>query len=201
MTMSNFLPRCLRGRRKLSKERKWYVARRLDPPRSDEPFLSQATYTKIFLRFNTTFWSSSQYQLYADQDTRGYYPVWQSLDLPDFLPGSHVLFATVTGRESVRVERQSEAQTQAEMMTVLRAMYGPGIPEPEEMLFKSWHSDPLFRGTYSNWRTSHPPAVIDDLRAALEGRLWFAGEATSYKYYGFLQVSFPFLASSRITIN
>jgi polyamine oxidase len=91
----------------------------------------------------------------------------------------------------MRVERQSDSQTQAEMMAVLRSMYGPDIPEPEEILFKRWHSDPLFRGTYSNWGTSYPPAVFDDLRAPLEGKLWFAGEATSYEYYGFLQVCIP----------
>lgn len=149
---------------------------------------SQATYTKIFLRFNTTFWADTQYQIYADPSSRGYFPVWQSLDLPNFLPESHVLLSTVTDRESVRIERQTNEQTQAEMMAVLRAMYGPGIPDPEEMLFKRWHSDPLFRGSYSNWGTSYPPALFDNLRAPLEARLWFAGEATSLEFYGFLQV-------------
>ncbi|KAF8515278.1 hypothetical protein JB92DRAFT_2788994 [Gautieria morchelliformis] len=149
--------------------------------------MNMATYTKIFLRFNNTFWAESQYQLYADPSKRGFYPVWQSLDLPTFLPGSHVLFTTVTDRESVRIERQSNAQTQAEIMAVLRAIYGPGIPEPEEMVFKRWHSDPLFRGSYSNWGTSYPPALFDDLRAPLQARLWFAGEATSFRFYGFLQ--------------
>jgi polyamine oxidase len=74
------------------------------------------------------------------------------------------------------------------MMAVLRAIYGPGIPDPEEIVFKPWHNDPLFRGSYSNWGTSYPPALFDDLRAPLEGRLLFAGEATSFKFYGFLQV-------------
>lgn len=33
--------------------------------------------------------------LYADYE-RGRYPVWQSLDHPDFLPGSGIIFVTVT---------------------------------------------------------------------------------------------------------
>ena len=81
-------------------------------------------------------------------------------------------------------------------MSVLRAMYGPDIPDPEQILFKRWHSDPLFRGSYSNWGTSYPPAMFDDLRAPLEGRLWFAGEATSYEFYGFLQVCVVFVFCS-----
>ncbi|KAF8527027.1 amine oxidase [Hysterangium stoloniferum] len=152
--------------------------------------MNMAVYTKIFLVFNTTFWSPTQFQLYADPSKRGYYPVWQSLDLPTFLPGSHVLFSTVTGRESIRIERQSDEDTKVEMMAVLRSMYGQNgtqIPDPVQIHFKRWHSDPLFRGTYSNWGTSYPPAVFDNLRAPLRTRLWFAGEATSFKYFGFLQ--------------
>ncbi|KIJ54504.1 hypothetical protein M422DRAFT_73503 [Sphaerobolus stellatus SS14] len=150
--------------------------------------MNMAIYTKIFLRFKTTFWSNAQYMIYADPSKRGFYTVWQSLDLPDFIPGSHVIFATVTDRESIRIERQSNETTKAEMLTVLKSMFPHAdIPEPEEMVFKRWHEDPLFRGTYSNWGTSYAPAVFDDLRAPLAARLWFAGEATSFKYYGFLQ--------------
>ena len=35
--------------------------------------------------------------LYADE-TRGRYPVWQSLDQGGFLPGSGIIFVTVTVR-------------------------------------------------------------------------------------------------------
>ncbi|GJJ15506.1 hypothetical protein Clacol_009784 [Clathrus columnatus] len=132
----------------------------------------------------------NMYQIYADPSKRGFYTVWQSLDLPNFLPGSHVLFVTVTDRESIRIERQNDAETQAEIMSVLRSMYGPDIPEPTQFLFKRWHADPLFRGTYSNWGPSYSPGVFDDLRAPVGTRLWFAGEATSFKYYGFLQGAF-----------
>ncbi|KAF8527026.1 amine oxidase [Hysterangium stoloniferum] len=147
---------------------------------------NMATYTKIFLRFNTTFWAPTQFQLYADPGRRGYYSSWQSLDLPGFFPGSHVLFVTVTDRESIRIERQPDATTQDEMMDVLRSMYGQDIPEPEEILFKRWDSDPLFRGSYSNWGASFPPELFVLLREPVEQRLWFAGEGTSDHYYGFL---------------
>ena len=71
---------------------------------------------------------------------------------------------------------------------MLRSMYGLDIPEPVEILFKRWKSDPLFRGSYSNWGTSYVPELFDRLRAPVESTLWFAGEGTSSKYYGFLQV-------------
>ena len=57
------------------------------------------------------------------------------------------------------------------------------IPEPTEFFFPRWSSDPLYRGSYSNW----PPTLTSrhhaNLRAPL-GRLWFAGEALSEKYFG-----------------
>lgn len=52
-----------------------------------------AIYTKIFLKFPSTFWPTtpgSEYFLYADEK-RGYYPVWQVGDLHTFA-GPTILF-------------------------------------------------------------------------------------------------------------
>ena len=75
----------------------------------------QGTYTKIYLQFPERFWfdtevpginshlsvigrsDESQFALYADHE-RGWYPVWQSLDMDGFFPGSGILFVTVTVR-------------------------------------------------------------------------------------------------------
>ena len=74
-----------------------------------------ATYTKIFLQFPHKFWFSTevvflyylyfyltkifnnslQMALYADSD-RGRYPIWQSLDHPNFFHGSRIIFVTIT---------------------------------------------------------------------------------------------------------
>lgn len=94
------------------------------------------------------------------------------------------------GDYSIRIEALSDEQVQGEVMEVVRMMY-PNItvPEPSEFFFPRWHTNKLFRGSYSNW----PPALssqhIDNLRANV-GRLYFAGEATSRKYFGmFRQLS------------
>ena len=69
-------------------------------------------------------------------------------------------------------------------MGVLRQMFpNTTIPEPLDFLFYRWHSDPLFRGSYSNWPASFNSEHHDNLRANVE-RLYFAGEATSQKYFG-----------------
>lgn len=61
---------------------------------------TMGTYTKVFYQFNETFWpEDTQYFLYADPHTRGYYPMWQSLSTEGFLPGSNIIFVTVVDDE------------------------------------------------------------------------------------------------------
>ncbi|KAG6868308.1 hypothetical protein C0993_005113 [Termitomyces sp. T159_Od127] len=117
---------------------------------------------------------------------RGRYPVWQSLDKEGFLPGSGIIFVTVTGDYSERIEAMSDEEVKAETMDVLRTMYpNITIPEPLDFVFHRWYNDPLYRGSYSNWPPSFVRQHHDNFRANLE-RLYFAGEATSQNYYGYL---------------
>ena len=148
--------------------------------------------------------------LYADP-VRGRYPVWQSLDHPDFLPGSGILFVTVTvsaiiivcdlfrphwslisyastsdqGDFSQRIEVLSDAQVKDEVMDIVRAMFNNvTVPEPIAFHFPRWHSDPLFRGSYSNWPPSFVSEHQQNLRATVQERLWFAGEHTDAEHFG-----------------
>ncbi|EGO28558.1 hypothetical protein SERLADRAFT_354437 [Serpula lacrymans var. lacrymans S7.9] len=145
-----------------------------------------ATYTKIFFQFPEDFWFSTEMALYADKQ-RGRYPVWQSMDHVGFFPGSGIVFVTVTGDFAIRTEALSDNLVQDEVMGVLRAMYpNTTIPDPLAFYFPRWHSNPLFRGSYSNWPASFFNGHSQNLRATVSERLWFAGEATSLKYFGFL---------------
>ncbi|KAG5649544.1 hypothetical protein H0H81_003153 [Sphagnurus paluster] len=144
---------------------------------------TMGTYTKIFMHFPYKFWFDTQMGLYADP-VHGTYPVWQKFDHEAILPGSKVMVATVTGDFSERIESLTDEQVKQEVMSVLAAMY-PNItvPAPLEFMFPRWHSDPLYCGSYSNWPPSFVQQHHDNLRANV-GRLYFAGEATSQKYFG-----------------
>ncbi|THG97202.1 hypothetical protein EW026_g4751 [Hermanssonia centrifuga] len=104
------------------------------------------------------------------------------------------------GAFSRRISTLPTAILQNELLSVLSSMFPSinttlpdgttvpsTIPEPTAMHFHSWNDDPLFRGSYANW----PPAFLAEhhanLRADLQGRVWFAGEATSKLYFGYLQ--------------
>ncbi|KAJ7334786.1 amine oxidase [Mycena albidolilacea] len=148
--------------------------------------MTMGTYTKIFLQFEEKFWFDTQFALYADRE-RGRYPVWQGLDLKNFLPGSGIVFATVTGDYSQRIEAMTDAEVQAELIDVLQTMFpNTTIPTPTAFFFPRWFSDPLYRGSYSNWPSGFVSPHHTNLRANVGNRLWFAGEAMSIKYFGFL---------------
>lgn len=145
-------------------------------------------YTKIFFQFppDKIFWDeTSQYLLYAHPQ-RGYHPIFQPLDIPGFLPGSGIFFATVVTDQSRVVEEQSDELTKSQIQAVLREMFGADkIPEPLDFMYPRWGKTPWAYGSYSNW----PPGLTleshQNLRAPTD-RLWFAGEATSQEFYGYL---------------
>jgi polyamine oxidase len=149
-----------------------------------------ATYTKIFLNFPEQFWDDNQFTVWVDPNRRGYYAVWQNLNAPGFLPANssdHIFFATVTQEWAYMVESMSEEEVKKELMEVLRRMYGDDIPEATEILYPRWHSNPLFRGSYSNWPIGELDEHHANMKAPVKNRVFFAGEAMSSYYFGFLQ--------------
>ncbi|XP_078677567.1 uncharacterized protein LOC144914052 [Branchiostoma floridae x Branchiostoma belcheri] len=148
-----------------------------------------ALYTTIYLKFPSKFWDDDEYIVYVG-DRRGYYTVWQNMEAEGlFSAGTNIILVTLIGEEARRVEAQSDEATQAEIMAVLRVMYGPGIPEPEDILVPRWEQDPLFRGSFANWGVGIDDEVLRKLQAPVAGRLFFAGDGTGV-HYGYLQGAF-----------
>jgi polyamine oxidase len=79
----------------------------------------------------------------------------------------------------------TDAEVQAELIDVLQTMFpNTTIPTPTAFFFPRWFSDPLYRGSYSNWPSGFVSPHHTNLRANVGNRLWFAGEAMSIKYFG-----------------
>jgi polyamine oxidase len=147
------------------------------------------TFTKIFLQFppEKVFWDrSTEFFLYASPMTRGHYPVWQSLDHPSFLPGSGILMTTVVAEQAYAVEAQDNETTKNQVLKVLREMFGENsVPEPIDFMYPRWSRIPWSYGSFSNWPPGMKISEHENLKANT-GRMVFAGEATSTKYYGYL---------------
>jgi polyamine oxidase len=149
--------------------------------------MQMGIYTKIFMQFppDKVFWDkSTEFFLYAS-DHRGRYPVFQSLDHADFHPGSGILFVTVVGDETLRVDQMDDDAVKSEVMDVLRQMFGPEIPEPTDFYFPRWSTTDWAYGSYSNMPPGMSLKQHQNVRANVD-RVWFAGEHTSTNYFGFL---------------
>ncbi|KAI9487922.1 hypothetical protein BDB00DRAFT_773571 [Zychaea mexicana] len=161
------------------------------------------TYTKIFVKFDHQFWGDWQFALYAD--TNGTkpdsgYTVWQNLNAPGYFSAQNsdekrrdnILMVTTTYKDSERIERMSDTEIIEEITAVLQRMFPDfTVPRPLEILVPRWHSNPLFRGSYSNWPIGMQTQHHDNIRAPLPAdskkpKVVFPGEAYSQDYYGYL---------------
>ncbi|KAL9017772.1 MAG: hypothetical protein Q9185_004929 [Variospora sp. 1 TL-2023] len=134
---------------------------------------SMGTYTAIFLQFPS--------------DQRGYYPEFQSLDGEGFLARSGIIFVTVVQSQSYVVEAQDDETTKQDVLAVPRDGFGAeNVPEPIAFMYPRWSLEPWAYGSYSNWPPGTTPEMHQNLRANVD-RLYFAGEATSSQYFGFLR--------------
>lgn len=147
--------------------------------------LNMVIYTKIFVKFPVKFWDNEEYIIYASK-RRGYYAMMQNLEADSRLPkGTNMLLITVTGEESVRLEYQTNEQTQKEIMQVLRGMYGTSIPDPIDIYYPRWGLDKFFFGSWANLPIGISSDDYVKLRTPV-GRVFFSGEATDELYNGYV---------------
>ena len=89
--------------------------------------------------------------------------------------------------QPVVVKEQDDETTKQQILSVLHQIYGEeAVPEALDLMYPRWGWTPWAYGSYSNWPPSSTLEGHQNLRATL-GRVWFAGEAPSAEYYGFLQ--------------
>lgn len=141
-------------------------------------------YTNIHVQFDTCFWDDHQWILHAGE--RGSFNI--IINFNKVYPGSNIINLQATDKESVRIERLSDSEIIKEVVAKLQKIYGKSkitIPQPIRYGISRFSQNPLFDGAYSNW----PPGFSEEDHKALKapvGRIYFAGEYTSYFYYGYM---------------
>jgi polyamine oxidase len=87
-------------------------------------------------------------------------------------PDANVLLVTVTDEESRRIEQQSDIQTKAEIVEILRKMFpGKDVPDATDILVPRWWSNRFYRGTFSNWPIGVNRYEYDQLRVLHRNQL------------------------------
>ena len=147
-----------------------------------------AYYTNIYVQFDHSFWDDATWLLYAGEHEN----FNNLINLNKVFPGSNILNVEATNRESIRIERLSDSEVISEVVAKLRLMYGPSnitVPYPIRYGIGRFSRNPLFEGAYSNWPPGYGKDSHDALKAPV-GRIYFAGEHTSYFYYGYMHGSY-----------
>lgn len=143
--------------------------------------LGMGLLNKCYLRFSRAFWPADVDWLEYIPAAHGEWTEWVSFQKA---AGKPVLLGFLAADDAAAKESLTDAQIIASAMTVLRAIFGPGIPEPIDHQITRWAADPFARGSYSFNAVNSTPAMRTALAAPLDGRLFFAGEATEQTRYG-----------------
>lgn len=144
--------------------------------------LGMGLLNKCWLRFDRIAWDENVdwIEWLSPQDS--HWSQWVSLGRALRAP---VLLAFHAGAQARALEELDDAATLAAAHAALKAMFGTAFPAPIAAQITRWSRDPHALGSYSFHATGTSP----DTRRALagadwDGRLVFAGEATSPDYPG-----------------
>jgi monoamine oxidase len=142
--------------------------------------LGMGNLVKVVLQFGEPFWPRDQYVFgFLGQPIAGNPTMVVSLWKTHRIPA---LVLMTGGDLAHQVEAWSEREVHEWSLRVLREMFGAAVPKPKRVERTGWHHDPFARGAYSYLAVGAMPSHIDALAFPVEGRLFFAGEAT-YRHH------------------
>ncbi|XP_072051250.1 uncharacterized protein [Amphiura filiformis] len=164
------------------------------PPWKSEEFcrFQMGTIDPIFLKFETKFWDDTEFILHAS-DRHGYYPAFLNLEAEGLHPpGTNILIGFLTGEEAYRAKLLTDDEVKAEILNVLRNIYGEdNVPDPVEFYMSRFATDPDLYGTFPTWPIGIIPEDAQMRLSANVERIYFALEgAGDVEYIGIPRGSF-----------
>ncbi|CAA7059974.1 unnamed protein product [Microthlaspi erraticum] len=141
---------------------------------------------KVAMLFPYVFWSTDLDtfgHLTEDPNYRGEFFLFYS-----YAPvaGGPLLIALVAGEAAHKFETMPPTDAVTRVLQILRGMYEPQgitVPDPIQTVCTRWGGDPFSLGSYSNVAVGASGDDYDILAESVgDGRLFFAGEATTRRY-------------------
>lgn len=136
---------------------------------------------KVALRFDAAFWPEVQYLGFTG-GPKGKYPYF--LNANRHAPGSNVLVTFALGTHGEAILDQTDAEVVADVLAVLRGVYGDAVTEPTGVSITRWGREPYTQGSYSFAAVGTTEAHFEAFEEAVADRLFFAGEHTEVDYRG-----------------
>lgn len=140
--------------------------------------LGMGVLNKTVLQFTKSFWPTDREFLAYVGEKKGYYPAFLNMMTLNKTPA---LLSFTAGTFARSLETQSDNEVKSQIMSVLRKIFGNGIPDPVAFQRTRWNTDLFSFGSYSYLKPGGDPSA----RAVLSrraGNILFAGEATSSDY-------------------
>ena len=142
--------------------------------------LGMGTLAKVVLRFDQVFWPRDQYVFgYLVEPVNGHPTMLINLWKTHRIPALVLLAGGSLGKQ---LESDSLESATAWAMHAVRNVFGADAPDPTSVHRTNWHLDPFARGAYSYVAVGSTPADINTLAEPVDGRVFFAGEAT-YRHH------------------
>lgn len=138
--------------------------------------LEMGTLDKVILRFPEAFWTGEGQTFQYLSETRGEFPLmvdWNAVT------GHPALVLFTGGAYALAMEERTDAAVTSDAMRILRACFGANAPDPTAAILQRWNRDAITHGAYSYVPVGSSSEVRDELAAPVEGRVFFAGEATN----------------------
>lgn len=136
---------------------------------------------KCCLRFDSIAWPNDADWLQWLGPRDGWWGEWVNLGRA----GLPVLMGFNAGAQAAEVERMDDATTTASAVEALRAMFGSSFPDPVAAQITRWGQDVHALGSYSYNAVGTGPKTRRKLAGTdWDGRLVFAGEAASTRFFG-----------------
>ncbi|KAG2240829.1 hypothetical protein Bca52824_097063 [Brassica carinata] len=141
---------------------------------------------KVAMLFPFVFWGTDLDtfgHLTEDPTNRGEFFLFYSYAQ---VAGGPLLIALVAGEAAHKFETMPPTDAVTRVLQILRGMYEPqgiNVPDPIQTVCTRWGGDPFSFGSYSNVAVGASGDDYDILAESVgDGRLFFAGEATTRRY-------------------
>jgi monoamine oxidase len=141
--------------------------------------LRMGVLNKLFLRFAECFWPPEKDWL--EYMGSPHWGIWFNSFKYTHVP---ILIGFDNGTKAASLEILPDQEIVASAMKVLYRAFGSAIPAPAAWRTTRWASDPFSVGSYSHTPPGADSLDYDVLAQPVDGRLFFAGEATHRSHYG-----------------
>ena len=101
-----------------------------------------------------------------------------------------VIVATISGKNAKKLENKPDEEVVQIALNELKAVYGNKVSELNSYYITKWSLDPYIYGSYSTNKAGENSQLLrKQLSTPVNSKLFFAGEATSVKVAGYLQMA------------